>query len=54
MGHLLGQNPGVIGHQHVFLLLVLFALVSLASSLSFSKFTDKPPANAQNEQKNSV
>ncbi len=53
MGYLLDAYPGVIGHRHVFLLLVIFALVGLASSLIFSKFTGKPQAEAQNEQKNS-
>ena len=52
MGHLLDQNPGVPGHRHVFLLLVIFALVGLASSLIFSKFTDKPRSEAQNKHEN--
>jgi MFS family permease len=52
MGRLLDRNPGVEGHQHVFLLLVIFSGVGLVTSLIFNIFTSKLKSEAQNEQKN--
>ena len=52
MGRLLDRNPGVEGHQHVFLLLVIFAGVGLISSLIFNIFTSKLKSKAQNGHKN--
>ncbi|MBK8291454.1 MAG: hypothetical protein IPK96_11475 [Flammeovirgaceae bacterium] len=36
-GLLLDLNPGVLGHQYVFLVLALFSLIGLITSLRFSK-----------------
>lgn len=41
MGHLLDRNPGVTGHQHVFLLLVGFAALGLVASLLFTIFAKR-------------
>jgi hypothetical protein len=35
MGHLLDKHPGEPGHQYVFLLLSLFALIGLITSIIF-------------------
>lgn len=35
MGTLLDKNPGIVGHQNVFLLLSLFALIGLLTSILF-------------------
>ena len=51
MGYLLDRNPGVVGHQHLFLLLVVFASIGLATSLIFNIFTRKLKSEAQNEHK---
>lgn len=53
MGYLLDRNPGAVGHQHVFLLLVIFAGIGLVSSLIFNIFTSKPKSETQNEHKDS-
>jgi len=53
MGRLLDRNPGVEGHQHVFLLLVIFSGAGLVTSLIFNIFTSKLKSEAQNEHKNS-
>ncbi len=52
MGHLLDQNPGVVGHKHVFLLLVIFAVVGLVTSLGFSTFTSKVKLQSQCNHEN--
>ena len=54
MGHLLDRNPGAVGHQHVFLLLVVFAVIGLLSSMIFSIFTDKQNREPQGEYKKAV
>ncbi len=36
MGYLLDSSPGIIGHQHVFVMLSIFALVGLLASVRFS------------------
>lgn len=41
MGRLLDKNPGVTGHQYVFLVLALFAGIGLVSSLWFGKRAKK-------------
>ena len=53
MGYLLDRNPGTVGHQHVFLLLVIFAGVGLGTSLIFNIFTNKHKSEAQNENEDS-
>ena len=35
MGYLIDSSPGATGHQHVFLVLVLFAAIGLAATLAF-------------------
>ena len=52
MGYLLDQNPGVVGHKHVFLLLVIFAVVGLVTSLGFSIFTSKVKLESQSDHEN--
>jgi len=50
MGHLLDSNPGVMGHHHVFLLLVGISVAGLVASLLFTIFTKKHSTKAkQNE-----
>ncbi len=41
MGHLLDKNPGVTGHQYVFILLSLFAIIGLITSLVFKWYEKK-------------
>ena len=41
MGHLLDSNPGEVGHQHVFWVLVGFSALGLIGSLVFSSITLK-------------
>lgn len=53
LGHLLDRNPGVVGHQHVFFLLVIFAVVGLVTSLIFDIFTGKLKSADQNEHEDS-
>ncbi|NQY05086.1 MAG: MFS transporter [Flavobacteriaceae bacterium] len=38
-GYLLDQNPGIIGHQHVFFMLAIFSLIGLIASWRFSKLS---------------
>lgn len=35
MGYLIDSSPGATGHQHVFLVLALFAVIGLAATLAF-------------------
>lgn len=37
MGYLLDSNPGIVGHQQVFMMLALFSALGLIASLRFSK-----------------
>ncbi|MEQ9656782.1 MAG: hypothetical protein RLO00_01550, partial [Fulvivirga sp.] len=37
MGYVLDKDPGVIGHQNVFLILSIFALVGLLTSMALCK-----------------
>lgn len=39
MGYLLDKNPGITGHQHVFGVLALFAMVGIIASFRFKKLT---------------
>ena len=41
MGYLLDSSPGELGHQHVFVMLAIFAAVGLIASIGFSKVTQK-------------
>lgn len=41
MGYLLDHNPGITGHQHVFMLLGIFFLVGLLAALRFKKIVQK-------------
>lgn len=37
MGHLLDNNPGIKGHQYLFLCLAIFAFIGFVASVTFSK-----------------
>ncbi len=37
MGYLLDNSPGATGHQHVFIMLVIFAVIGLIASIIFNK-----------------
>jgi MFS family permease len=39
MGYLLDSNPGPLGHQYVFVVLVIFSLIGLFSSIWYRKLT---------------
>jgi hypothetical protein len=41
MGYLLDSSPGELGHQHVFVMLAIFAAVGLIASIGFRKVTQK-------------
>ncbi|MGC6422981.1 MAG: MFS transporter [Flavobacteriaceae bacterium] len=41
MGYLLDNNPGILGHQYVFLLLASFAFVGLLTSFRFLQMTKR-------------
>ena len=43
MGYLLDTYPGVVGHQYVYLILVLFSVIGLIASLRFVRLTKKTP-----------
>ena len=43
MGYLLDTYPGVVGHQYVYLMLVVFSVVGLIASLRFVRLTKKTP-----------
>ena len=43
MGHLLDTYPGVVGHQYVYLMLVVFSVIGLIASLRFARLTKKLP-----------
>lgn len=42
MGYLLDKNPGVTGHQHVFLVLAMFSAIGLGAGLLFRRTANKP------------
>ena len=39
MGYLLDSYPGIVGHQYVFMMLVMFSLLGLLASIKFQKIT---------------
>ena len=39
IGYLLDRYPGIIGHQYVFMILVLFSILGLLASIKFRKLT---------------
>ena len=41
IGYLLDRYPGILGHQYVFSMLVLFSMVGLWASLKFAKLATK-------------
>jgi sugar phosphate permease len=43
MGYLLDENPGVRGHQYVFLVLAAFSLLGIAASYGFKNSVNKGP-----------
>jgi hypothetical protein len=43
MGYLLDTNPGILGHQYVYMMLVVFSIIGLIASLRFARLTKKTP-----------
>ncbi|MDB4087168.1 MFS transporter [Flavobacteriaceae bacterium] len=43
MGYLLDTYPGIVGHQYVYLMLVVFSVIGLMASLRFARLTKKTP-----------
>ena len=41
MGYLLDQSPGELGHQHVFVMLTMFAFIGLLAAIGFRRVTNK-------------
>ena len=41
IGYLLDKYPGLLGHQYVFTILVLFSIFGLLASIKFSSLTNK-------------
>lgn len=41
MGYLLDTNPGILGHQYVYMMLVVFSIIGLIASLRFARLTKK-------------
>ena len=39
MGYLLDKNPGIIGHQYVYFMLVIFSVIGLIASIRFARLT---------------
>jgi len=39
MGYLLDRSPGILGHQHVFLVIASFSLIGMITAIIFRKFT---------------
>ena len=39
MGYLLDENPGIIGHQYVYFMLVIFSIIGLIASIRFARLT---------------
>jgi sugar phosphate permease len=50
MGYLLDNNPGSVGHQHVFIVLSSFAVVGLVASSLFIKFSKRELLSAGSEK----
>ena len=45
MGYLLDRSPGILGHQHVFLVIAAFSLIGMLSAILFRKITRKAIVN---------
>ena len=45
MGYLLDRSPGILGHQHVFLVIATFSLIGMISAIIFRKITKKAIVN---------
>jgi sugar phosphate permease len=45
MGYLLDNNPGKLGHQHVFIMLSIFSLIGLIASIWFYRIAKTPIRN---------
>ena len=45
MGYLLDRSPGILGHQHVFLVIATFSLIGMLSAILFRKITRKTIVN---------
>ena len=45
MGYLLDRSPGILGHQHVFLVIATFSLIGLLSAILFRKITKNAIVN---------
>ena len=41
IGYLLDENPGIVGHQYVYFMLVIFSLIGLMASIRFSVKTNR-------------
>jgi MFS family permease len=41
MGYLLDHSPGELGHQHVFVMLMIFAFIGLLAAIGFRRVTNK-------------
>jgi uncharacterized membrane protein (DUF485 family) len=41
IGYLLDKYPGLLGHQYVFTILVLFSIFGLLASIKFASLTNK-------------
>ncbi len=39
MGYLLDKNPGIVGHQYVYFMLVIFSVIGLIASIRFARLT---------------
>ena len=40
-GYLLDRSPGLLGHQHVFMILVLFSVIGMIATYYFKKYADR-------------
>lgn len=45
MGYLLDRSPGILGHQHVFLVIATFSLIGMLSAILFRKITKNAISN---------
>jgi nitrate/nitrite transporter NarK len=43
MGWLLDGSPGTVGHQHVFIVVMVFSIAGLMATLAFSRHASRPP-----------
>ena len=49
MGYLLDSSPGELGHQHVFMMLSVFAAIGLIASIGFYRITSARPMQIKGE-----